>query len=122
MRLLLKSGAEYTGKEDDFPLAKRVLDRGWALFHGPKGWRQPTDSTVLSDMGVAGLTGDGATPSPAGVLAQASLHLARKYADPALRTRARAALRRNSAALGGDSFWHVTEIAALYVDELGVSR
>ena len=117
----LLAWAEYTGKEDDFVLAKRVLERGWALFYGPKGWRQPTDATVLSGMGVAGLTGDGATPSPAGVLAQASLHLARKYADPELRARARVALRRNSAALGGDSFWHVTEIAALYVDELGVS-
>ena len=112
----LLAWAEYTGKEADFLLAKRVMDRAWVLFYGPKGWRHPAAHAVLPAMEAAGLTGDGPIPSPAGVLAQASLRLAKKYADPALRARALAAIRRNSVALGGDSFWHVTEIGVLYYE------
>ena len=113
----LLAWAEYTGKEDDFLLAKRVMDRAWALFDGPKGWHHPEAYSVLPAMGAVGLTGDGPTPSPAGVLAQASVNLAKKYTNPKLRARALAAIRRNSAALEGDPFWHATEIAVLYFNK-----
>ena len=113
----LLAWAEYTGKADDFLLAKRVMDRAWVLFYGPKGWRHPAGHTVLPTVTGIGLTGDGPMPSPAGVLAQTSLSLAKRYPDPKLRARILAAIRRDSNALGGDPFWHATEIGVLYFNE-----
>ncbi len=106
--------AELSGQEEDFRLARQVLDRGWALYYGTDGWRQPQGGAILPDAGTAGMTGDGPTPSPAGVMAQVSLRLAGKYQDRPLKARALTALRQNGVRLAQDPFWHATELSALY--------
>ena len=109
--------AEFSGKEEDFHLARQVLERGWAAYYGADGWRQPPGGAILSGAGAAGMTGDGPTPSPAGVMAQVSLRLARKYHDRPLKARALTALRQNGARLAHDPFWHATELSALYFQD-----
>jgi hypothetical protein len=108
--------AELSGKEEDFRLARQVLDRGWTVYYGADGWRHPQGGAILPGAGAAGMTGDGPTPSPAGVMAQVSLRLARQYHDRSLKARALTALRQNGARLAHDPFWHVTELSALYFE------
>ena len=108
--------AELSGQEGDFRIARQVVDRAWAVFYGKNGWRQPQGGGILPGAGAAGMTGDGPTPSPAGVLAQVSLRLAKKYHDRTLRARALNALRQNGSLLAHDPFWHVTELSALYFE------
>ncbi len=108
--------AELSGQAGDFRIARQVVDRAWAVFYGKNGWRQPQGGGILPGAGAAGMTGDGPTPSPAGVLAQVSLRLAKKYHDRALQVRALNALRQNGSLLAHDPFWHVTELSALYFE------
>ena len=92
-----------------------MVDRAWAVYYGKDGWRQP-DGGLLPGLDAAGMTGDGPTPSPAGVMADVSLRLAKKFRDRTLRVRALQALRQNGTPLGDDPFWHATELAALYFE------
>ena len=109
--------AELSGREADYRFARQVVDRAWAVYSGADGWRQPQDSTLAPGAGTEGMTADGSSPSPAGVLAQTSLRLAKKFHDAPLRARALAAMRRDDAQLAGDPFWHATELAVLYFGE-----
>ncbi len=108
--------AELSGREEDFRFARQVVDRAWAVYYGAKGWRQPQGGAILPGAGAVGMTGDGPTPSPAGVLAQASLRLAKKNHDRKFRDRVLTALRQNGSRMADDPFWHVTELAALYFE------
>jgi uncharacterized protein YyaL (SSP411 family) len=106
--------AEFSGQEEDFRFTRQVVERAWAVSYGARGWQQPQAGVILPGAGAAGMTGDGPTPSPAGVLAQVSQRLASKYRDRALQARALGALRGNGARLADDPFWHVTELAGLF--------
>jgi uncharacterized protein YyaL (SSP411 family) len=52
-------------------------------------------------------------PSPSAVLAEASLRLAGKTGDKALRRQALAALNSGSAAISANPLWHATPVNAL---------
>ena len=105
------------GGIEDFQFARQLVDRAWAAYYGPKGWRQPQGGAILPGAGAVGMTGDGPTPSPAGILAQVSLRLAKKTQDRKFHDRVLTALRQNGARMADDPFWHVTELAALYFEE-----
>lgn len=108
--------AELSGQEGDLRFARQVVDRAWAVYYGENGWRQPQGGGIVPGAGDVGMTGDGPTPSPAGVLAQVSLRLAKKYRDQTLRAHALTALRQNGSRLEDDPFWHVTELSTLYFE------
>jgi uncharacterized protein len=108
--------AELSGRAEDFRFARQVVDRAWAVYYGTDGWRQPQGGGLLPGVDAAGMTGDGPTPSPAGVMAEVSLRLAKKFRDRTLQVRALKALRQNGSLLADDPFWHVTELSALYFE------
>ena len=109
--------AELSGQEADYRFVRQIIDRAWAVYYGADGWRQPEDSTIVAGAGTEGMTADGPLPSPAAVLAQTSLRLAKKFHDAPLHLRALAAMRRDAPQLSADPFWHASEISVLYFED-----
>jgi len=108
----LTEWAKLTGEKRDIELAKTVASVAWKRFYGPKGFRLEEDSLLVAETGQDVLS-DGPMPSPSAVLAEASLHLAEKTGDMALRRQVLAALNSGSAVIGANPLWHATPISAL---------
>ena len=68
------------------------------------------DATTVKEPAIA----DGPMPSPSAVLLDATMHVADRFDDDALRERARAALLAGDAGLREAAFFHATRIRALW--------
>ena len=107
----LTEWAALTGEARDVALAQTVASAAWKRFYGPKGFRLEESSLLVTETGQDVLS-DGAMPSPSAVLAEASLRLAGKTGDKALRRQVLAALNSGSAAISAIPFWYATPVAA----------
>ena len=100
------------GRERHWELARAVVEGAWERFHAPDGWRL-SDAGGLPYAGAEPAIADGPMPSPSAVLLDATMHVAERFDDEALRARARAALLADDAGLRAGAFFHATRIRAL---------
>ena len=100
------------GRDRHWELARAVVEGAWARFRTPDGWRL-SDARGLPYAGSEPAIADGPMPSPSAVLLDAAMHVAERFDDEALRTRARAALLADDAGLRAGAFFHATRIRAL---------
>jgi uncharacterized protein YyaL (SSP411 family) len=107
----LTAWAALTGEARDYALAQAVASAGWKRFYGPRGFRLEESSLLVTETGQDVLS-DGPMPSPSAVLAEASLRLAERTGDKALRRQVLAALNSGSAAINANPFWYATPVAA----------
>ncbi len=107
----LTEWAALTGEARDVELAMRVAGAAWKRFYGPKGFRLEENTLLVAETGQDVLS-DGPMPSPSAVLAEASLRLAEKSGDKALRRQVLAALNSGSAVISDNPFWYATPVAA----------
>jgi len=108
----LTEWAVLTGEARDYALAQSVASAAWKRFYGPKGFRLEESTLLVAEAGQDVLS-DGPMPSPSAVLAEASLRLAEKTGDKALRRQALAALNSGSAAIAANPLWFATPVSAL---------
>lgn len=108
----LSEWATLTGEAADYNLAKSVVSSAWKRFYGPKGFRLEENSLLVAEAGQDVLS-DGPMPSPSAVLAQASLRLAAKTQDAALRRQALSALNSGANVIRDNLFWHATPVNVL---------
>lgn len=104
--------ARLTGKEEDYALAMKVVTAAWKRFYGPSGWRLAESSLIQAEEG-QDIVADGPMPSPSGMLAEVSLHLAERYGDRALREQVLSALNSGHAVLKKNPFWYATHVGAM---------
>ena len=104
--------AEAHGGEEHWTLVRGIVEGAWERFHTPEGWRL-SDAPGLPYAGVEPTIADGPMPSPSAVLLDATMHVADRFDDDALRERARAALLADDAGLRQGAFFHATRIRAL---------
>ena len=100
------------GRDRHWELARAVVEGAWERFHTPDGWRL-SDARGLPYAGSEPTIADGPMPSPSAVLLDATMHVAERFGDEALRARARAALLADDAGLRAGAFFHATRIRAL---------
>ena len=108
----LTKWATLTGEPRDYALAKAVANAAWKRFYGAQGFRLEENSLLVAETGQDVLS-DGPMPSPSAVLAEASLYLAEKTGDAALRWQVLAALNSGSAVISANPFWYATPVSAL---------
>ena len=108
----LTKWATLTGEPRDYALAKAVANAAWKRFYGAQGFRLEENSLLVAETGQDVLS-DGPMPSPSAVLAEASLYLAEKTGDAALRRQVLAALNSGSAVISANPFWYATPVSAL---------
>jgi hypothetical protein len=108
----LTEWAMLTGEARDVALAQAVASAAWKRFYGPQGFRLEEGTLLVAEAGQDVLS-DGPMPSPSAVLAEASLRLAEKTGDKALRRQVLAALNSGSAAISANPLWHATPVNAL---------
>ena len=104
----LLSYAELTGKTEDRQRVSQLARLAWQKFYSAHGWRLQQDSLLARET-VEAMVADGATPSPASVLIQASW----KTGDKRLRGNALSALNGGYAELDRGVFWYATQVAAM---------
>ena len=100
------------GHDRHWELARAVVEGAWARFRTPDGWRL-SDADGLPYAGAEPVIADGPMPSPSAVLLDATMHVAERFDDEALRARARAALLADDGGLRSGAFFHATRIRAL---------
>ena len=100
------------GRDRHWELARAVVEGAWERFRTPDGWRL-SDARGLPYTGTEPAIADGPMPSPSAVLLDATMHVADRFDDDALRARARAALLADDAGLRSGAFFHATRIRAL---------
>ena len=105
--------AKAHGREKHWAIARSLVEGAWERFHTPEGWRL-SDARGLPYAGVEPAIADGPMPSPSAVLLDATMHVADRFDDDALRERARAALLAGDAGLREAAFFHATRIRALW--------
>lgn len=108
----LSEWAILTGEAADYSMAKSVASSAWKRFYGPKGFRLEENSLLVAEAGQDVLS-DGPMASPSAVLAQASLRLAAKTQDAALRRQALSALNSGANVIRDNLFWHATPVNVL---------
>ena len=104
--------AKAYGGETHWTLARGIVEGAWERFRTPEGWRL-SDARGLPYAGVEPALADGPMPSPSAVLLDATMHVADRFDDDALRERARAALLTGDAGIRQGAFFHATRIRAL---------
>ena len=104
--------AKAHGGEEHWDLVRRIVEGAWERFRTADGWRL-SDADGLPYAGVEPAIADGPMPSPSAVLLDATMHVADRFGDDALRTRARTALLADDAGLRPGAFFHATRIRAL---------
>ena len=104
--------AKAHGGQEHWDIARTIVEGAWNRFRTPDGWRL-SDAPGLPYTGVEPAIADGPMPSPSAVLLDASMHVAHRFDDDALGTRARTALLADDAALRPAAFFHATRILAL---------
>ena len=100
------------GRDHHWELARAVVEGAWERFRTPHGWRL-SDARGLPYAGSEPAIADGPMPSPSAVLLDATMHVADRFDDEALRARARAVLLADDAGLHAGAFFHATRIRAL---------
>lgn len=105
----LTEWAMLTGEARDYALAKSVATTAWKRFYGPQGFRLEENTLLAAETGQDVLT-DGPMPSPSAVLAEASLRLADKTGDAALRRQALGALNSGGSVISANPFWYATPV------------
>ena len=104
--------AKVHGSDEHWEIARRIVEGAWERFHAPDGWRL-SDARGLPYSGTETAIADGPMPSPSAVLLDATMHVANRFDDEALRARARAALLVDDSGLRPAAFFHATRIRAL---------
>jgi len=107
----LADWAEVSGAPEDLAVARDIARSAWRRFYGPKGWRLEEDSLLVAEDGQDAVN-DGHLPSASGVLIDASLAIAARANDPALRKQALSAANSGHALIESSPFWHATTVAA----------
>ena len=113
--------AKAHGDERHWALAHAIVEGAWERFRTADGWRL-SDADGLPYAGVEPAIADGPMPSPSAVLLDATMHVADRFGDDALRTRARTALLADDAGLRPGAFFHATRIRALLQWRLDEAR
>jgi len=108
----LSEWATLTGEARDVVQAQAVAASAWKRFHGPQGFRLEESTLLVVETGQDALS-DGPMPSPSAVLAEASLRLAEKTGDAALRRQALSALNSGADVIRANPFWYATQASAL---------
>ena len=108
----LTEWAALTGAAGDVAQAKAIAASAWKRFYGPKGFRLEENSLLVAEAGQDVLS-DGPMPSPSAVLAEASLRLAEKTGDAALRRQVLGALNSGASLIDANPLWHATQASAL---------
>jgi len=104
--------ASQSGRDADFELARSVIEVAWQRFYGKQGWRI-SESALAGGRAGNDVIADGPMPSPSATLIAATLELAARRGDKALRERALGALNSGQAQLAADPFWHATQIRTM---------
>ena len=104
--------AKAHGSDGHWAIARRLVEGAWERFRTPDGWRL-SDARGLPYSGTEPAIADGPMPSPSAVLLDASMHVADRFDDEALRARARAALLADDAGLQPAAFFHATRIRTM---------
>lgn len=104
--------AEFTGKEQDHALVRRIIAEAWRRFYAEEGWTLAEQSVIGVNSRRAVLE-DGAMPSPSAIIAETSLKLAQRYQDEALRDRVLSALNRGHSVLRRAPLWFATHVEAM---------
>ena len=104
--------AAWSGRESDFVLARSVIDAAWQRFYGKQGWRLSETKLVAGREGDDAIV-DGPLPSPSATLIAATLELAERRGEKALRNRALGALNSGHPQLAADPFWHATHVGVM---------
>ena len=104
--------AKAHGGDGHWAIARRIVEGAWERFRTPDGWRL-SDEAGLPFSGTEPAIADGPMPSPSAVLLDASMHVADRFGDEALRARTRAALLADDAGLRTAAFFHATRIRTL---------
>ena len=113
--------AKAHGDERHWALAHAIVEGAWERFRTADGWRL-SDADGLPYAGVEPAIADGPMPSPSAVLLDATMHVADRFGDDALRTRAHTALLADDAGLRPGAFFHATRIRALLQWRLDEAR
>ncbi len=104
--------ARLTDASADYAQAISVARAGWQRFYAARGWRLDERSLIQTG-GAEAAIADGPLPSPSAVLVEATLALAEKTGDLALKKMAQTALEKGRAAVQQDAFWHATHATLL---------
>ena len=107
----LTEWAVFTGEAHDYALAKAIASVAWKRFYGPQGFRLEENTLLVAETG-QDVVADGPMPSPSAVLAEASLRLAEKTGDAALRRQALSALNSGASVINANPLWHATPVGA----------
>ena len=97
---------------EHWDIARRIVEGAWERFRTPDGWLL-SDAEGLPFSGTEPAIADGPMPSPSAVLLDASMHVADRFDDEALRARSRATLFAADTGLQPAAFFHATRIRAM---------
>ena len=100
------------GDERHWEIARGIVEGAWERFRAPDGWRLSV-ARGLPYSGIEPAIADGPMPSPSAVLLDATMQVADRFGDEALRARTHAALLAGDAGLREAAFFHATRIGAL---------
>ncbi|NOX42981.1 MAG: thioredoxin domain-containing protein [Gammaproteobacteria bacterium] len=104
--------AKLTNKQQDYQLAKKIVQIGWKRFFNETGWHL-TDNLLLPIESGEILLDDGALPSSSAKMISVSLQLASRFKDTALKKRALGALNNGHDLINGNPFAYASTISTL---------
>jgi len=104
--------ARMTKRQEDYRMARRVVDAAWERFYSGGGWRL-SERTLMQSETPRDALADGPMPSPSGSVLSTSLALARQDNDPAFLDKVLATLNSGHEVIQSDPFWYATHVAAM---------
>jgi len=99
-------------ENDDFILAKRLVNDAWQRFHDKTGWRLSDQTLFPGSYGMPMLE-EGSLPSPSAVLVSASMKIARYANDKVLMLKIGESLEMGHSRLSEDAFFHPSQVSLL---------
>ena len=104
--------ARLTKRQEDYRMARRVVDAAWERFYSGSGWRL-SETTLIQSEVPRDAHADGPMPSPSGSILATSMALAKQGNDRVLYKKVLAALNSGHEVIQSDPFWYATHVAAM---------
>lgn len=104
--------ARLTKRQEDFRVARRVVDAAWEQFYSGNGWRL-SERSLMQAEAPRDAHADGPMPSPSGSILSTSLVLAKQVNDQAFLKKVLATLNSGHEHIQSDPFWYATHVAAM---------
>ncbi len=104
--------ARLTKRQEDYRMARQVVDAAWERFYSGNGWRL-SERTLMQSEAPRDAHTDGPMPSPSGSILATSLALAKQGNDHAFLKKVLATLNSGHEDIQSDTFWYATHVAAM---------